>query len=452
MSSPEPIVDSRVDSRPVAEAAEAAVPAALPSADAEQESALPVGPTPGYAQRIAFILELARGLHLYGTTAQRLEAVIVLVAQRLGLECEPWVSPTGLVLNFSDPSQPPGHSEVTRVIRVPPGDVDLRRLVEADRIAEDVTSGRIGLSEGHAALRQLDAEPSAGSRLLHVLAVALASGSIAGLLRLPWLEIGAAAAVGLIIGLLEDARRGRPRLAEASDAVAGIVAGTMAVLVASFIAPINLNTVIIASLIVLLPGMALTNAVNELTSQHLISGSARFAGAVTTVMKLTVGTAIALGVATHLGLEPQVRAWRPQPDWIEWAALLTAGVAFGVLFRAQARDVPVVILAAISGYLISRWGGQAWGGVAGVFMAALVLTAAGNAYARWVNRPGALIRVPGIILLVPGSTSLRGLMTLVQQQDAAIGQQAVLAVLNILLALLAGLLFGNLLLPTRRNL
>ena len=80
------------------------------------------------------------------------------------------------------------------------------------------------------------------------------------------------------------------------------------------------------------------------------------------------------------------------------------------------------------------------------------MTAAGNVYARWVQRPGALIRVPGIIMLVPGSASLRGVLTLVQQQDVGAGQDAALAVLNILLALIAGLLFGNLLVPARRNL
>ena len=51
-----------------------------------------------------------------------------------------------------------------------------------------------------------------------------------------------------------------------------------------------------------------------------------------------------------------------------------------------------------------------------------------------------------------GRVSLRGLLTLIQQQDIDAGQTAVLAVLNILLALIAGLLFGNLLLPARRNL
>ena len=72
------------------------------------------------------------------------------------------------------------------------------------------------------------------------------------------------------------------------------------------------------------------------------------------------------------------------------------------------------------------------------------LTAAGNAFARWANKPGAIIRVPGIIMLVPGSASLRGLMSLVQQQDVAVGNSALLTVTNIVMALVAGLLFGNL--------
>ena len=111
-----------------------------------------------------------------------------------------------------------------------------------------------------------------------------------------------------------------------------------------------------------------------------------------------------------------------------------------------------MIVAAVGGYVVSRLGGEHFGSPAGIFLSALLLTAAGNGYARWAKRPGALVRVPGILMLVPGSASLRGVMNLVQQQDAALGQVAALGVLNILLALVAGLLFGNLLLPPRRNL
>jgi uncharacterized membrane protein YjjB (DUF3815 family) len=137
---------------------------------------------------------------------------------------------------------------------------------------------------------------------------------------------------------------------------------------------------------------------------------------------------------------------------VEALAMVFAAFSFAVLFRARGRDYPVVMLAAIGGYLVARVGSERWGAQAGIFLSALLVPAAGNGYARWAKRPGAMVRVPGILMLVPGSASLRGVMTAVQQQDASLGQLAALGVLNILLAIVAGLLFGNLLLPTRRNL
>lgn len=405
-----------------------------------------------YADRINFLIELAERLHLYGTTAQRLEGAITATAQRLGVECEPWSNPTGMILTFSDPTRPPGESDTTRVIRLPLGQNDLYRLAETDRIAEEVIAGRMGLTEAHATMSALDRPPGRRARLMELLAFGLAAAAVGGLFRLPWLDIGVAGVNGLLTGWLVQYSASRPQLREALDAVAAVMVATLAILVASLVAPLNQNTVIIASLVVLLPGLALTNAVNELSSQHLMSGTGRFAGAVTTIMQLAVGVVIALYVADLFGLKPQVRALRPQSDWVEWGALLVAAYAFAVLFKAHRRDYPRVMLAAALGYLISRFAGQAFGSPAGVFLAALAVTAAGNAYARWWHRPGAIIRVPGIIMLVPGSISLRGLLSLLQTQDVNAGQEAVLAVINILLALIAGLLFGNLLLSARRNL
>ena len=405
-----------------------------------------------YAERVAFLVELAEHLHRYGTTAQRLEGAIESVARRLGLECEPWVNPTGMILAFSDPAQPAGASDTTRVLRVGLGDNDLYKLCEADRIAEDVMAGHLQIGAGLQALRALERPVGARGRAMQTLGFGLASAAVAGLLRLPWLDIATAGTIGLLIGALDIAAQRRPRLQEAFEAIAGLLAGTVAIAVSTRVGPLNLNTVIIASLIVLLPGIALTNAVNELTSRHLVSGTARFAGALTTILKLTIGTAIALSIAGLLGFEPAVRASRPQPDWVAWLALALAAFAFAVLFRAHRHDYPLVMAAAVAGYTISRFGGEAFGPQAGVFLAALATTAAGNIYARWVNRPGALIRLPGIIMLVPGSIALRGVISLVQAQDIGAGQDAALAAINTLMALLAGLLFGNLLASARRNL
>ena len=73
-------------------------------------------PSASYAQRIAFVSEMAARLHRYGTTAQRLEAAVTALSQRLDLECEAWSNPTGLILSFNDPGKPLGSSDTTRVI------------------------------------------------------------------------------------------------------------------------------------------------------------------------------------------------------------------------------------------------------------------------------------------------------------------------------------------------
>ena len=422
---------------------------------AQTHPAAAIGPTvtaTTYTERIAFVVDLAYHLHAYGTSSQRLEAAIELVAKRLGLACEPWSNPTGIILAFRDPARPVGESETTRLIRPGLGDTNLYKLCEADRIAEDVINGRMDVPAGREALRDLERRSGLRGQIMLALGFAMASGAVAGLLRLPYLDIATATVIGGLIGLLVLGAQRYPRLSEGFDALAGLFAGTVAILVSSLIAPLNLNTVVIASLIVLLPGMSFALATNELTSRHLVSGTARFAGALMTVVNLTIGTAIALAVAKLLGVEPHVRAWRPQPDWVVWCAVAVAAYAFAVLFQAHRRDYPLVMLAAISGYLISRFGGEWLGPQAGVFLAALLTTAAGNAYARWANRPGALIRLPGIIMLVPGSVALRGVISLVQAQSLNAGQEAALAAVNTLMALLAGLVFGNLLVSARRNL
>lgn len=65
---------------------------------------------------------------------------------------------------------------------------------------------------------------------------------MAGLLRLPWLDIATAGLIGVLIGLLDIVASRRPRLSEAFDALAGLVAGTVVIAVSRFVALLNLNT------------------------------------------------------------------------------------------------------------------------------------------------------------------------------------------------------------------
>ncbi len=79
--------------------------------------------------RVEFVVELARRLHEYGTAAPRLEAAIILVSKRLGLSCDPLSTPTSIIMSFSQlDEEDSGVAELTQVLRVPPGEVNLKSL------------------------------------------------------------------------------------------------------------------------------------------------------------------------------------------------------------------------------------------------------------------------------------------------------------------------------------
>lgn len=409
-----------------------------------------MSPSVSQIDRADFVIELARRLHAYGTTSQRLEAAVGGVAQRIGLPCEIWSNPTGVILSFGI-SNEAGPIDSTRVLRLEPGDIDLRKLCEVDAIAERVQAGEIDVREGKAALRALDRPASRRMHLMTVFSFGLTSAAVAALLRTGWSDILVAAIIGWLIGLLSYVSIGRPRLAESLEALAALMATFIAAAVATFIEPLAMKSVVIASLIVLLPGMMLTNAVSELSSQHLVSGTARFAGATAVLLKLAFGTVAATQIARFLGWVPIEAVPALPPLWVEWVALLAASWAFAVLFRAGRRDYPLVMASAMLAYLATRYAGHAFGNEAGVFFAGLLVSAVSNVYARIANRPGALIRVPGIILLVPGSVGFRSL-SFVFERDVYLGLDTGVLLLTLLISLVAGLLFGNLLVPPRRSL
>ena len=419
------------------------------------------GPT-GAAQaaldtRIAFLVELARRLHQYGTSAQRLEIAIAGAAQRLGLVADVWSSPTAIIISFAELSRgEEGLAQVTQVMRLSPGDVNLARLCEVDAIADRAIAGELDLREGFRLLRALSLPETRRAQAAVVGSYGLSAASVAALfLHSSWADLVVAGAIGLVIGWITVLWATRPRLAVASDAISALVATAGAILVSAFVVPLAIKSVVLAALIVLVPGMSLTTAVREISSQHLVSGMARMGGAVATLLKLTFGTVAASQLCAALGIHPSSHVLPPLPSWTDWPSLLIGALGFAILFRAARRDWPVVVGAVFVGYLATRWGGLLSGAIPGapfgVFFGGLLLGGLANLYARYMHRPGAVVREPGIILLVPGSVGFRSVSYLFER-DTTLGMDSFILLITLLISLVAGLLFGDLLVSPRRSL
>lgn len=405
-----------------------------------------------FLARVRFVAQLARRLHETGATAPRLERAVNQVSRRLGLACESLSTPTSMLLSFREATDPPDFpARHTQVIRMDPGDIDLGRMARVDAIAEQVASGAIGIAEGHRALVDLPPRAGPGWNALTIAAFATTAAAVAAMLKGGWADIGVGAAIGALVGGLSWVAGRWKTVAVSLEVVAAFVVTGLATLVAAYVVPLTVNAVVIAGLIVLLPGLALTTAAVELAQQHLVSGVARFAGAVTVLLKLAFGSIAASQLMLLAGVATPAFVPEPAPDWTATVGVVMAGFAFAVLFRAAARDVPVVVASAVVSYFVSKGVGAGFGAEFGVFVGALVITVLSNLYGRWLNRPGALVRVPGIILLVPGSVGYRSLF-FVFERDVYLGLDTAISMLVLLGCLAGGLLFGNVLLRPRKSL
>jgi len=253
-------------------------------------------------------------------------------------------------------------------------------------------------------------------------------------------DLLAAIGVGLAVGVVAVClrRAAGTRLFElTAAAAAGLVAGAVERELGEPTAWVPLA----AGLIILLPGLSLVDAIEELANARLVAGSARLAGVIVGFLALGFGVILGVQLAEFLPAAP-IGAEAPLPGWAWAPALVAVAVGSMVRFRARPADLGVILGASALAYGGARFGVLVLGPFAGPFLAALLLSLASQGYARWWRRPAEVIEVPGLALLVPGSVGLRGLAA-VAAADPAAGFDAGVRMFLITMALVAGLLAGN---------
>lgn len=403
---------------------------------------LPVTPTDDDAE--VFVTRLARALHAYGSPAHRLEDAMTAVAESLGLEAGFFAMPTAVFASL-------GRGAHRRAVleRVQPGEHDLEKLVRVDAVASAVIRGEV---DAATATHQLDAIVAAKPRygpVVVALAFAVASGGAARFFGGHPVDLAVAAAAGLLIGLLALASGRSRTLPRVFEAVAALLASSVAAVAASFFGA-SAFIVTLSALIVLVPGLTLTVAMAELASQHLASGTARLTGAGMVFLMIGFGVALGSRVAELLPAAPPPSAI-PLPPWTEVAAVLAVPLALVVLFRAHPRDSGWIVAAGALGFYGARLGGLVVGPELGTFVGGALVGSAGNLFSRLFDKPSAVATVPGIMLLVPGSIGFRSLFSLMERNVLS-GVEAAFTTTVVASALVAGLLVSSILVPPRKAL
>lgn len=401
---------------------------------------------------VRFLKRYAGHLHTSGVPAHQFERMITAVADKLGFNCHVLSAPTSIFLSFQyQDDEDDNHPIPMQLARMLPAGINLGNTAELYDIGNGLIDGEFGAEEAYASLRGWQPTQFYPT-WLQILCWGLTGGSVAVMLSASWAGIGSAALCGAVLGLLVTLASDVFR--EGSlEAIAALLSTFIVFTINQLVPGLDVFVVIMSSLIVLIPGLGLTMAVTELSTDHLASGSARLAGALVTLMKLALGVLIGTVVVGWFGWSTDITSLAhlaSPPDWFRWPALLAAAFSFAVLFAARREDFHIAMLAAIISYVVSRAGVAAGGLEFGVLLASMTVAIMANLYGRIFKQTGALIRVPGVILLVPGTIGYHGATALFLDGGANMTDTTLLA-LRLLISLVGGLLFGNTLLPPRKG-
>ncbi len=388
---------------------------------------------------------MGRALHRHGFSAGRVEEIMVRLAERLGMPlAQVFSTPTSIMAAFG-----PLGAQSTHLLRVNPGSVSLSQLTRLDRVAADMLGGRITPDVGLERLDEIEATPRLYGDLLITLAFALSSAAVARFLGGGWREIGVAAVIGLFTGTTAAITARTKGLGAVFESVAAFIASLLACLASVLVLPFSTYTATLAGLIVLIPGFTLTIAVRELSTRHLTSGTAHLAAASVTFLGIIFGVAFGNRIAAALVGPAQSAPVTQLPDWSLYLAAVLAGVAFSLILEAERNDIPWVVLAGLVAVVSGRLGAHALGLELGSFFGAFTVGTVANLFARIRNRPSMVMLVPGILMLVPGTVGFRSLSALLDAQVESAVQTAFTMILTAV-ALVAGLLFADIVSPSRR--
>ncbi len=406
----------------------------------------PYQQSPPGRHEVRFLLTMARALHTAGTTAQRLEDSLALLARGLGLTHAQFFStPTSIMCAFGELEY-----QETHLLRLAPAGPNIGRLSKLDRVVNDVLNGVISTPEAVLRVEVIEAEPSPYGALVTILAFGLGSAGIARFLGGGVREIAVGGCLGIITGILASiAERGR-RMERVYEPIAAFAAAFIATSVAALVGPYAPTTAILAGIITLLPGLVLTNAVRELAERHLASGTARLAGATMILLALIFG--VALGDRTATALFGSVKEIAPVglPWWTMAIAIAATGASFVVILKAEPRDTGWIVAASAVSYLLASSSVRVAGPELGLFVAAMFDGVAATMWGRWRDRPQSVVLVPAILMLVPGSVGFRSLNSLLEQNVIA-GVQTAFAMVLAATALSAGLLVATSVAEGRRR-
>lgn len=364
----------------------------------------------------------------YGASTREVESSVAAVAAAAGLDVVE-IDITNQSLLLQAPVPGGGRVTVLRVVRS--SGRDLSRLVAVHQFVEQLAAGTFDRREAAARLKAIRRAPRFWPRWTGTVGYGALAASVAMLLG----GHAAAIAFSFVSAVLVDlvgrllSRRDLPAfyLSAAGGAIATIVAWAAYVVGtkgAYVLTPSDFAYIVAAGIVVLLPGRAMTSAVEDAVTGYPVTGAGRLFGVGLTGAGIIAG--VAAGLSLTLRLDTVLHLTLTSPRGLTFAEgnaplllrLLAGAIgATGLCVAMRSRRSLMLPTAAVGALgllltdLLHRFGGV--GATASVAVACVAMGFVGRLLALRLGAPGLVLVIPAISPLLPGLRIFRGMYELV---------------------------------------
>jgi len=233
-----------------------------------------------------------------GAEAERVEETVHRLGTALGCDwLDVLVSPNAIIATTS--SGPEFRTKVRRVVGMR---VDLTVVSAVNRLSRRVESGELTRIQARSELARISGAPPHYNRWLTVALVGLACAAFSRLFGGDWAVFVVTFAAAAAAMFVRQALARRHTNALLTVIITAFVAGLVASSAAVFRWSAAPQTALSAAVLLLVPGVSLINAAEDLIKGHMVTGLVRGASGVLVSLAIALGLLLAMALAGVQGL------------------------------------------------------------------------------------------------------------------------------------------------------
>lgn len=385
-----------------------------------------------------FIIQLGKALHQYGVPSYKIQIYLSRVAKQKDIEGNFMDTPTWVNFSFFEEDD---HT-YNYIECVPPGELNLGALSRVVEITNKVLDGTFTFEKAKIEIENLGKKKKKRKDFIQLLCFMMSAGAFSIIMDTSWISAITASVMGAIVFLYTLLSRKSGYISTTLESLASFTTTILTGLLSLVFPGIDISMTILASIIVFIPGLAITTALEEITSRSLVSGTAKLFDALISLFKQFFGVVLGLALLPLIADVNHGDVYNDIPQWVDYIAIPLLALSLLPVFQVRRKDMTLGVVIGFASFTITTLL-DFTGIMLSIFIGTISVVILSSLFSKITKSPELVFLTPGIVMLVPGSKAFIGLSTMFLDPSVSGNSNMGEQVAFIFMGIIGGLIFSG---------